>query len=180
MHSRQFGAVQFNPGGGGGGRFHFFGDPPVPALYLASSPEAAVAETLLHDLPVGVPSRLGRDVYENMRMSTVRVDSALRVAVFHGFGLRRLGVVAGQLTSTPTSRYPRTRPWAAAAHGAGLDGAVWMSRQFDSEKAFVLFGDRVAAADLEEVEAERVSFGAGAGRDWLVDLCSPLGISIAP
>ena len=179
-HPSLYGATQFNPGPRGGGRFHFFGDPIVPALYMPTTPEAAVAETLLHELPVGKPSRLGRDEYEYMRLSTIKVNRPLQVAVFHGFGLRRLGVTANQLTDTPASRYPKTRPWAAAAHQAGAHGAVWMSRQLNSDQSFVLFGDRVAVADLEEIPSGRLPFGAGPGRDWLVDICAPLGITVAP
>lgn len=180
VHPGQYGATQFNPGPVGGGRFHFFGVPTVPALYMAATPEAAVAETLLHELPVGTPSRLGRDEYEDMLLSTIRLKRSLRVAVFHGFGLRRLGVTANQLTDTPASRYRKTRPWAAAAHQVGLDGAVWMSRQLNTDQSFVLFGDRVTDADLEEVRAGRLALGAGPGRDWLVQICAPLHIDIAP
>lgn len=180
VHPSRYGAAQFNPGGGHGGRFHFFGTPTVPVLYMAATPESAVAETLLHELPVGRPSRLGRDEYERMWMSKIQVTRALRVAVFHGLGLRRLGVNANQLTDTPVTRYPRTRPWASAAHRSGADGVVWMSRQCNSDQSFVLFGDRVSVADLEEIEASRTVFGAGPGRDWLVRMCVPLGISVAP
>ncbi|MGO4249337.1 RES family NAD+ phosphorylase [Paenarthrobacter sp. RAF54_2] len=58
IHSNRFRPNQFNPGPQGAGRFHFFGDPMVPALYLSETREAALAETLLHDVPVGAPATL--------------------------------------------------------------------------------------------------------------------------
>lgn len=45
-------ATTFNPGFGSPTRFGFFGNPLVPVLYAAASEQAAVAETLLHDVPV--------------------------------------------------------------------------------------------------------------------------------
>lgn len=180
VHGSRFGPTRFNPGQGVGGRFHFFGDPPVPVLCLADTREAAVAETLLHDLPVGVPSRLGPDAYLDAVLSMVRITRDLEVAMFHGLGLRRLGVRATELTDTPARHYPRTRPWAQATHGAGLDGAVWMSRQVNSDRALVVFGDRVAEDDLEVVAGEGMVFASAPGFAWLVQMCAPLQIDVAP
>lgn len=45
-------ATDFNPGIGARTRFGFFGDPVVPILYAAETEDAAIAETLLHDIPV--------------------------------------------------------------------------------------------------------------------------------
>ena len=180
VHPITFGSTLFNPGAGHGGRFHFFGTPKVPVLYMADTRVAAVAETLLHDLPVGKRSRLRRSDYETMVLSKIEVRRPLRVAVFHGMGLRRLGVQANQLTDTPTSRYPLTLLWAQAAHRAGLDGTVWMSRQCNSDQSYVLFGNRVSRDDLHDVPDDRMAFGTSEGRDWLVQTCSPLQIDIAP
>lgn len=45
-------ATEFNPGIAAPTRFGFFGKPVVPIMYAADTEEAAVAETLLHDIPV--------------------------------------------------------------------------------------------------------------------------------
>src|SRR6202012_1947518 len=45
-------ATDFNPGFGSPTRFGFFGKPKVPIMYAADTEEAAIAETLLHDIPV--------------------------------------------------------------------------------------------------------------------------------
>lgn len=180
VHPSRYRPVQFNPGFGAGGRFHFFGHPRVPVLYMATTREAAVAETLLHDLPVGKASVLQRRVYEDMVMSGIRVQRTLQIALFHGFGLRRLGVQATQLTDTPTSRYPMTRLWSEAAHRLGLDGVVWMSRQLNSDQAYVLFGDRVAESELEVVPGSGLVFAGGPGFEWLVNTCVPLHVDVTP
>jgi hypothetical protein len=180
VHPAQYGATEFNPGGGNGGRFHFFGSPKVPVLYMAQTPVAAIAETLLHDLPVDTHSRLRRRNYAPMVLSKIEVRRPLRVAAFLGMGLWQLGVEASQLTATPTSRYPLTRAWAQAAHEAQLDGVVWMSRRCNNDMSFVLFGGPVASEHLLELPDDRIAFGTREGRDWLVQVCSRLPVDIAP
>ena len=54
--------TNFNPGKGGATRFAFFGDPAVPVLYAAETEEAAVCESILHDVPPGPGSVL----YDNI------------------------------------------------------------------------------------------------------------------
>ena len=45
-------ATDFNPGFGSPTRFGFFGTPVVPILYAADTEDAAIAETMLHDVPI--------------------------------------------------------------------------------------------------------------------------------
>lgn len=180
VHHHAFLPAQFNPGVGSGGRFHFFGDPPVSVLYLAATREAALAETLLHDLPVDKPSVLRRSVYASSVLAGLSMRRGLEVAQFYGLGLRQLGIEATQLTDTPVSRYPATRPWAAAAHALGLDGVAWMSKRDNSARAYMLFGDRIGEDDLEAVPGSGLVFAGGTGRDWLVNTCAPLHIDVLP
>lgn len=158
-HDLRFGPAEFNPGLGAPGRFHPFGAPgqvPVPTLYAAASAEGALAETVLHDVPVAGPgrrvswARLGR-----MGLSRLTAGRDLRVVAFHGAGLRRLGLRPGQLTDTSPAHYARTVVWAAAVHrwDGQADGITWMSRQLNSERAVVLFGDRVEPGALVPVGA---------------------------
>src|SRR5262249_8179429 len=137
-------ATDFNPGFGSRTRFGFFGKPVVPILYAAETEDAAIAETLLHDIPAtgGV---LPYDQYATKVLVRLEVTRRLRVGVLHGTGLRRLKITAGELTSSPASSYATTVRWAEAAHAAGLDGLVWMSRQCNDAKAYVFFGDRCAS-----------------------------------
>lgn len=170
---------EFNPRLGGQTRFGFFGDPPVPILYGAQGPEAAVCETLLHEVPV-TGGRIFFDDYSTKVMGLVRRRRDLRLASFMGIGLRRLKIEARDLTDTEASQYARTVLWAAAAHRAGFDGVVWMSRRDKAERAYALFGDRVSEDDLEVSADFGLLFESGVGLDWLINFCGHLHVEVMP
>lgn len=178
IHSSRFRPNKFNPGPKGAGRFHFFGDPAVPALYLAETREAALAETLLHDVPVGAPAPLPRSIYANSVLAGLELKRPVRIAEFFGLSLRAPGVEATQLTDTPMDNYPQTRKWAHAAHATGFDGIGWMSKRDNSARAYMLFGDRVQEDHLEVVPGSGLAFAAADGFRWLVNICAPLNVDV--
>ncbi|WP_165782300.1 RES family NAD+ phosphorylase [Mycolicibacterium brumae] len=169
-------ATTFNPGFGSATRFAFFGDPVVPVLYAAATQEAAIAETLLHDIPVsgGV---LPYDAYGRTVMARLRLTRPVRVGVLHGLGLRRLKVSDTELTAGGADTYPDTVAWARAAHDAGFDGLVWMSRLCDDARAYVFFGDRCDGAVVQDATFARL-FATGSDQLWLIDLCAPLHVDV--
>lgn len=169
-------AATFNPGYGSY-RFSFFGDPPVPTLYLAQTDEAAVCEVILRDVPQpgGV---LMPEQYRDHVIASITTRSPLRLAQFLGAGLVRLGVRPYQLTDTPTRDYDRTVAWAETAHRAGFDGAVWMSGRLNTDRAYVVFGDRVSSSDLHiEPDHARI-FAAGRDVEWLIDFCATVKVDV--
>jgi hypothetical protein len=181
VHSNRFGPTRFNPGLGAPTRFAFFEDPTgvtVPVLYAAAAQSAAVAETLLHDVPLS-GGYLDYDTYAPKVMSRVTTNRPLRLAVLHGLGLRRLNVTAEEVTSTAASAYGETVDWAEAAHGTGLDGLVWMSRQCNDVKSYVFFGDRSADAFTPDPTFGRI-FATGVDLLWLIDVCAPLRVDALP
>ncbi len=167
----------FNPGYGPGGRFSFFGDPAVPVLYAAETELAALCETVLHDVPAAggvVPS----SAVDRLVAGRLSVARRLCLADFSGIALRRLGVEAEQLTSSPARTYGRTVRWAQAAHDAGFDGVLWMSKRCNNARAFVLFGDRLTSSDLViDVTYARL-FATGPDRDWLTEICASVQVGI--
>lgn len=168
--------ADFNPGHGPGGRFSFFGDPPVPVLYAAEGELAALCETVLHDVPATggtVPS----SAVDDLVAGRLQLARPLQLADFTGVGLRRLGVEPEQLTSSPAHTYHRTKQWAAAAHTAGFDGLTWMSKRCNNAGAFMLFGEP-AAGDLTIDSTYARVFATGPDRDWLTTTCAQLGIDI--
>jgi hypothetical protein len=169
---------EFNNGYGRPTRFAFFGDPVVPVLYAADTERAAIAETLLHDIPV-TGGRLPYDAYANSVMGRLIIGRPIRLASLRGLGLRRLGVTARQVTDTDASEYPRTVAWAQAAHAAGFDGVAWTSRLCNDARAVVLFGDRAADAVAQDPTFGRL-FESGPGLDWLIDTCAPLRVDVMP
>lgn len=166
------GPTSFNPGfptSGIHGRFHFFQDPAaavVPVLYGSDQGDGAISETIFHDVPIDGPARyvperrLGR-----ASIVSLRPTRDLRLVQLLGHGLRRLRIRAGNLTDTDPAEYPRTVPWAQSLHRnfPDVDGLVWMSRQFNSAKAVVLFGDRVASSELQVV-SHTLPLRVGPGR----------------
>lgn len=171
--------TDFNPGVGAPTRFGFFGEPdqaPVPILYAADGEDAAIAETLLHDIPVD-GGTLPYDKYAGTVLVRLKLTRELRVAVLHGLGLRRLKVRADDLTSSPASSYPTTVQWAEAAHGIALDGLVWMSRMCNDSKAYVFFGDRCVDAFTQDPSHARI-FASPADQMWLIERCAPLHVDV--
>lgn len=178
VHNIRRAGTDFNPGFGGRTRFAPFGDPVVPWLYGAETQQAAVAETILHDLDPGnsfvLPSH-----YRNNALSQITTTRPLRLAALHGAGGRRLRVLATDVTATDPTKYTATVKWAEAAHKTGFDGLSYMSKQCNTDRAFVLFGDRVATADLAADVEQTFAFGDyGDGFDLLVNLCAPMRIDV--
>ena len=169
-------ATDFNPGFGAPTRFGFFGKPTVPIMYAADVEDAAIAETLLHDIPAD-GGLLPYDQYASKVLVRLEVTQRLRLGVLHGTGLRRLKVTADELTSSPASSYASTVRWAEAAHDVGLDGLVWMSRQCNDTKAYVLFGDRCAQSFVQDPSHARI-FASPADQIWLIDRCAPLHVDV--
>ncbi|WP_259123317.1 RES family NAD+ phosphorylase [Leucobacter aridicollis] len=177
VHSGGRPPASFNPGFGAATRFAFFGSPHVPILYAAASEQAAVAETLLHDGPLTGGQLLPRE-HEGRITSRLRTTRELRLAAFLGLGLRALGVRAEQVTATPASSYGETVKWAEAAHAAGFDGVVHMSRQCNSDQAYAFFGDRCDGAfEVDSSYSWRFDDVSG-GREKLITLCGPLGVEV--
>lgn len=173
-------AVDFNPGFGAPTRFAFFKDSSgatVPVLYAASTEEAAVCETLLHDVPASGGTLLPAD-YRDKVMALLRPARQLRLASFMGLGLRRLKVEHQDITSTGPGRYGETVLWGQAAHQAGFDGAIWMSNRCNTDTAVVLFGDRVKDGDLVQDPGFGRLFEMEPDRAWLTDLCVPLHVQV--
>lgn len=152
-HNVAFGATEFNPGLGRG-RFHPFSDPdghPVPTLYGASDLDGALSETIFHAVPIRGDRRAIRSsALVPMVASKLIANRDLVLAQLLGHGLRRLEVLRSELIDSEMDAYPRTVLWAQALHRSRpcIDGLIWVSRQFDTAQALVVFGDRVRRADL--------------------------------
>ncbi|UOE46144.1 RES family NAD+ phosphorylase [Agromyces larvae] len=182
MHGNTRLGNEFNPGAGGRTRFAFFLRPPVPVLYAATTEEAAISESILHDVPAAGGQVRPRD-YQGRVVSRLKTTTDLRLVSFHGLGLRQLGIEPRQLTDTESIHYDRTVQWAEAAHeferqGRRAHGTSWMSRRCNSDKAVMLFGDRVPADALAIDASYGRAFDLPADLAWLSDFCAPLHIDV--
>lgn len=158
-HKSDYGATEFNPGNlKRRGRFSPFPGAKgrlVPFLYGADSEDGALSETVFHDVPVRGPGRtVSRSQLRTMLLSILAPRRVLTLVQLTGYGLDRLEVSRAELIESEADQYERTAAWARALHARCLDadGLVWMSRQHDSSRALILFGDRLAREDLEVVE----------------------------
>lgn len=168
-----------NPGFGKPSRFAFFGRPTVPALYIADSPEAAVHETILHDVEPG--SFVPRNVWQGKVLTVLQVIKPMTVAKFHSDGLRRLGVSAAELTESDARFYPITVLWAEAAFNENADGVSYMCRHYNSSRAVCAYGQRPSEA-LEPVphHPQTRVFSDPLHFDWLAGLAGRMNVTINP
>ena len=158
-------ANAFNPGYGRG-RFHPVHDGrgrPIPTLYAADAIDGALSESVFRGVGAS-GGRIHRADLEPLRFSRLVLDADLRFVDLTGLALRRLGLTRGQLIEAPEWLYRSTARWAEALHEAEstAHGLLWVSRQCDTAKAVVLFGDRVEASWLRaDGPAEPLHGGRG-------------------
>lgn len=55
-----------------------------------------------------------------------------------------------------------------------------MSRQWNSDRAFVLFGDRVKQDDLVVAFAGQRRFDTATNQTWLIELCRSMKVEVMP
>lgn len=186
VHDARYGATEFHPGVTGNARFSPIRNragEPIPTLYGGASFECAAMETVFHD----VPFTPGFKAYDKARLdgqlhSQVVPAAALVLADLGSKALRKLGVERKRLIDTEKDQYPVTRLWAEAIHGECPDvqGLCWTSRQDDSARAMVLFGDRVAPGLLRQAGASRSLAADAACYGELLDLAMHIGVDIVP
>ena len=167
VHQLRYAPLSFNPSPSEG-RFRPIVDSHsalVPSLYGADSADAAIAETLFHELPISAtPKHLARVLVNRYALATLRPRRELELVQLHGHGVHRLGVTHGTLIECGPSDYPATAAWGQAAydHESRTDGIVWISRQFPGGRSLLLFGDRCGGA-LELVAGSELPLGYGRG-----------------
>jgi hypothetical protein len=181
-HNVRFGATEFNPGLGSG-RFHPFKDRSgytVPVLYAADTFDGVLSETVFHGVAIGGRSRFV--LHSSLRplvVSALRSRRDLVLVQLHGHGLRRLGLDRSVLIDSEADTYESTARWARALHRVNrrLHGLTWVSRQHDTSRALVLFGDRVDRRDLEVAEAPLPLF-VGVGLERAQAAAEAAGVTI--
>lgn len=165
IHGARFAGDQFNPGVGDT-RFAPVGPrgKRVPTAYAASDFEAAVYETIFHDLDPAEPFKTcPLDALTSVRCSVLRISAPLQLRSFLAPDLMKLGVSRTQLIDTPAREYPDTRRWSTALHWRDrhTHGMVWSSRAYPSADAMLLFGDRVPSAALGVVLTTAIDDDSG-------------------
>ncbi|EBY9794298.1 RES domain-containing protein [Salmonella enterica subsp. enterica serovar Minnesota] len=186
VHQDQYRADQFNPGVRGNARFSPIQDDqgqPIPTLYGGTTIDCALMETVFHD----VPHTAGFKTFDKGKLagqvhSTVEIVQSLQVVDLASMPLRKLGITRKQLIDTEKDQYPASRQWAEALHRQcpEAQGLSWVSRQDDSARAVVLFGDRIPNGALKPQGASRSLVDDGNAYDSVLDLADRIGVSIIP
>jgi len=185
-----YAADAFNASGRGDARFSPLAGATagtwVPTLYAAASLDAALMETVLHDVPY--PSQghihdLDRTLAAGLVASAIDIARPLQVADLTQLGLQRMGLRVSQLFETNACDYPRTRAWAGWLRQAlpQAQGLLWMSARHAEVPALVLFGDRVPRTTVRAAPDEPPRPLAEAGVcSMLLGLLDRLGCGVAP
>jgi len=148
FHDPIFGGAAYNPCKGGPTRFAPLRLPSgdcLPTLYAATTLEAAVWESLFHDVPHAAgPKSVRLNKVTSRALSILKLKREIIVAPLHAPDLHRIGVGRADLIETPPTAYAETARWAEAFHRGdnSVAGLQWTSRRCDPEQAFVFFEDR--------------------------------------
>lgn len=157
--SGQYLPAAFNDTSHGNARFSPLVDPStgsvIPTLYAAQTPRGAIAEVVLHDVPM--PSTGHLHDWEQDKASALHLSDIvlpdLALVNLTSVGLRAAGLKVADLFGTEQPDYPRTRQWALhvwqrvpTAHGL-----YWMSVRENTCPVVMLFGDRVPAGAIRDV-----------------------------
>jgi hypothetical protein len=148
FHDPTFDGSAYNPCKGGLTRFAPLRLPSgdcLPTLYAATTLEAAVWESLFHDVPhTAGPKSVRLNKVTSRTLSILKLKHEMIVAPLHAPDLHRIGLGRADLIETLPTAYAETARWAEAFHrgNASVAGLQWTSRRCDPEQAFVFFEDR--------------------------------------
>ena len=156
LHPPEYSGDAFNPCKGGQSRFAPIHDQHgecVPSLYAATSLDAAIYETLFHDIPLEARRKtIPRSKVEDRKYSALQLREDLTLASLRAPTLLEWQV-ASALVWGPPRQYRATARWATAIHDQfeNVQGLIWTSRRFDPHSAMLCFGDRTPEDCLEVV-----------------------------
>ena len=146
VHSEHCSPTACNPGIGRLGRFHPIeteAGATIPTLYAADRIDGALSETVFHSLVAG--GVVLRGELRHRYITEIELAEDIFLADLTGHGLRRLGLTRSELLACGPAHYSATAKWASALHANddNVAGLLWISRQFDTSKVLVAFGDRL-------------------------------------
>lgn len=154
FHMSQYPATVFNDTDKGQARFSPIRNRNgeiIPTLYGAETFDCAAMETIFRDLAhIPSPRHIDMKRLRGYRHSQILIRAPLKLVDLTTKSLTALGLVRTQLIDTDGSHYPFTRRWAEAIHASASEaqGLTWVSRQDDTARVVVLFGDRVGLDHL--------------------------------
>lgn len=163
-HDAGYPGATFNPCLGAPTRFAPLARPDgtcIPTLYAATSFDGAAYETLFRGTPSpfsGIP----RQVLDTRGVSRIAPRKALGLVPLFTPELLGLGLDPRAVFQPSQDVYPRCRALAELAwrDNPEAHGVVWTSVRDSSAQAMLLFGDRLARADFDEIDTRTVATDA--------------------
>ena len=186
VHHEQYAADQFNPGRRGNARFSPIQDAegePISTIYAGVTKDCAMMETVFHDVSFapGVKT-YDKSKLEGQVHSTLEVTRDLELVDLTAVSLRKLGITRNALIDTEKAQYPTTRKWAEKLYEQcpTAQGLVWVSRQDDTARAMMLFGDRISPESLCQTGESLSLINDPATYDTVLGLAERLDVLIVP
>lgn len=167
------------------GRFHPIAPKgfhlPLPVLYGASDVDGALSETVFHDVPVRGTKHVPYAMLLHRLVVALVPRRDLTLVDLTSPGLRRLELTHRELIDSDPRSYRTTAWWAQTLHDHPTqpDGLLWVSRQHNTSRALMLFGDRVPLEDLTAApDAVPLTLGAGEGLAAVCLAANRAGITV--
>ncbi|CAN7722753.1 RES family NAD+ phosphorylase [Variovorax sp. LjRoot290] len=138
-------------------------DTPVHTYYVASSPEAAYMESVLHDVSLSPPGLFEVASLAHFHLVKLKLPPVLRYVSFHTPYLPRLQKISrAQLIDSLPGCYPQTRRWSQAAYlqRPAAQAIGYGSKRHDAARCLMLFGQRLPEPPFEVLNEEPLAVGA--------------------
>ena len=186
VHHEQYAADQFNPGLRGNARFSPIQNAegqPVPTMYAGVTKNCALMETIFHDVSFAPTLKTyDKAKLEGQVHSTLEVSEDLTLIDLASVALRKLGITRKELIDTEKNHYPTTRQWAQKLHEQCVtaQGLTWISRQDDTARAMMFFGDRIPAQLFKQTGESLSLIDDAETYDDVLALADRLDVLIVP
>jgi RES domain len=150
-------------------------------LYLGTTLDCALVETVFHDVPYapGIKIVAKASHVSGRVFSAIRLTRDFRLIDLRSIALRKLGIPRSRLTDTDAADYANTRLWALALYEqhTAAEGLVWTSRQDDSAQAVLFFGDRTGRLHCSQISGPNtLLLSDGSAIPELLSLAMRLGV----
>ncbi len=129
---------------------------PVHTYYVASTPECAYMESVLHEIPLSPPGAFDVSELQYYHLAQVTLPDPLAFVSFHTPYLPQLGLTRAELIDSLPACYPETRPWAEAAYQQEPKAQAigYGSRRDDAARCLMLFGQRLPDPPVSVIQTE--------------------------
>lgn len=169
IHDHEFKGNAFNPGYGKS-RFAPFtaASVAIPTSYAGTTLECALFESIFHDINPKKPYKSVRSSkIAHLDYSVLELTRDLKLAKLFTPDLMKWNLTRAQLIDTTKAHYyAKRRAWSEPIHESKEqpEGMIWTSRAFDEQQAMMLFGSRIAPADLTVLSTVKVARDAACVR----------------